>query len=72
MITKREAAIIGAYTGALLGDFADLKKYMEEILGREIVHQEFTWFAEELKEEIREKAKADFINIKVEGEKNEN
>lgn len=65
MITKREAAIISAYTGFLLGEFSEVHKYVEEILERPVwTHQ----FADEgLTALIKEKSKEDFINLNVEG-----
>lgn len=62
-MTKKEAAIITAYTGVLIGTFEDYHKYVEQLLeGPVYVH--------ELKDEgfvgtIREKAKADFVSIKI-------
>lgn len=34
-MNKREAAIISAYTGYLIGTFTELQKYAEEITGTE-------------------------------------
>ena len=61
-ITKREAAIITAYTGVVLGEWVEAKKYIDEIMGRDL----FTHELPVLVGEIHEKAKADFINLKVE------
>lgn len=62
-MNKREAAIISAYTGILIGNFADMHKYIEEKLGRSVWTHELadkiTW------EEIKQKSKEDFINIEV-------
>jgi hypothetical protein len=62
-VNKREAAIISAYTGILIGNFADMHKYIEEKLGRSVWTHELadkiTW------EEIKQKSKEDFINIEV-------
>ena len=33
-MTKREAAIITAYTGVFIGDVDELYKYVSEIMGR--------------------------------------
>ena len=62
-MTKREAAIVSAYTGILIGKFSDMHEYVEEKLGRPIwTHQ----FAEEkLFEEIKEAVKPDFISIQI-------
>ena len=61
-MTKKEAAIISAYTGYLIGEFSDFHAYAEEIMGRSIFTHELPNIAEELKE----KSKKDFISIKIE------
>lgn len=60
-MTKREAAIVSAYTGYLIGEFSDFQAYAEEILGRPIFTHEFPSIADELKE----KSKKDFMSIKI-------
>jgi hypothetical protein len=46
-VTKKEAAIVTAYTGILIGEFDEFHKYAEESLGRSIMTHEFgfkiTW-----------------------------
>lgn len=32
-MTKREAAIVSAYTGYLIGEFSDFQAYAEEVMG---------------------------------------
>lgn len=66
MITKREAAIISAYTGYLIGEFDEMHKYIQEKLERPVWTHEMA--SAELWEEIREKAKPDFISIEVRNE----
>ena len=65
-MTKREAAIVSAYTRFLIGDFSDMHKYIEEKLDRAVWTHELadkiTW------EEIKQKSKEDFINIEVCGD----
>lgn len=61
-MTKREAAIVSAYTGYLIGEFSDFHDYVEEIMGRPIFTHELLNIAVELKE----KSKKDFMNIEVE------
>ena len=61
-MTKREAAIVSAYTGYLIGKFDDFHAYAEEIMERPLFTHEFPYIAEELKE----KSKKDFISIKIE------
>ena len=39
-MTKREAAIMSAYTGFLLGEFSELQKYISEIMGRDVMTHE--------------------------------
>ena len=63
-MTKREAAIVSAYTGYLIGKFDDFHAYAEEIMGRPLFTHEFPYIAEELKA----KSKKDFISIKIEEE----
>lgn len=60
-MTKREAAIVSAYTGYLIGEFGDFHAYVEEIMGRPVFTHELPSIAEELKE----KSKADFMSIKI-------
>lgn len=62
-MTKREAAIISAYTGYLIGEFSDFHVYVEEIMERPIFTHELPSIAEDL----REKSKEDFMNIKIRG-----
>lgn len=60
-MTKREAAIVGAYTGVLLGKFSDLHEYIEEAMGRPVWTHEIAMpgFMNELKERVR----PDFLAI---------
>lgn len=60
-LTKRQAAIIGAYTGVTCGPFADIHEYAEELLGDGI--QTITFAGREFAALLKEKAKADFISI---------
>lgn len=61
-MTKREAAIITAYTGVFIGDVDELYKYVSEIMGRTVFTHEFGRMADE----IKEKAEKDFLALKVE------
>lgn len=63
-MTKREAAIVSAYTGFLLGDFGDLHAYIEEILERPVYTHELG--RSEITHLIYEKAKPDFMSLVVE------
>lgn len=61
-MTKHEAAVIMAYTGVTLlvhEDFRYFHGYVEKLMGRPV----FTHQLAELAEEIKEKAKPEFIKI---------
>ena len=60
-MTKREAAIISAYTGIMLGSFSDTHKYAEEVMGRPLFTNQFA--QNSICEELKEKSKPDFIKI---------
>lgn len=62
-MTKREAAIVTMYTGFVIGDFSEAHKYAQEIIGRSIWTHEFA--SEKFCEEIKAKAKPDFVSIKI-------
>ena len=62
-MTKREAAIVSAYTGVLIGKFSDMHKYIEEKLNRHVFIHELE--NKELCKEIKEISKQDFINIGI-------
>lgn len=63
MITKREAAIISAYTGFMLGKFSDMHEYAEQKLGRQILTHEFA--KSKIAEELREKSRKDFVSLNI-------
>ena len=60
-LTKRQAAIIGAFTGFTCGPFADIQEYADEVLGFATFTHQFgdVDFAATLKEAARQ----DFLNI---------
>lgn len=61
-LTKREAAIISAYTGYLIGEFGDMHEYVDSLPGfKGITTIGFALMADS----IREAAKADFLAIEV-------
>lgn len=62
-MTIREAAIVSAYSGFLLGKFSDLHKYIEEIMERPVWTHELG--TKKLTEEIKQKAKKDFCSLEV-------
>ncbi len=63
-MTKREAAIISAYTGYLLGDFNDLHAYIEGIMDRPVFTHELG--DKTFTDELHDKCKPDFMNLKIE------
>ena len=65
-LTKDQAAIIGAFTGFAAGPFSDIHEYAERILGRSIWTHQFA--SKELKEELRDAARADFVGIAARSE----
>ena len=66
---KKEAAIVTAYTGFLIGSFRDAHEYMQKILKRPLYTHELA--IKEIWDEIRDESKEDFLNIKVEDDTNE-
>jgi hypothetical protein len=62
-VTKREAAIITAYTGVVLGDFDVTCKYFNEIMGRPVFTHELA--RDDIADEIKEKSRADFMALEV-------
>jgi hypothetical protein len=63
-MTKREAAIVSAYTGILVGEFADCHKYIEKIMDRPVLIHELG--DKDISDRIKELAMDDFLNIKIE------
>lgn len=62
-MTRRESAIVSAYTGYLCGDFADLQAYAEEKFGGPVFTHEMgnKAFADKLRDLSRE----DFKNLDI-------
>lgn len=63
-LTRRQAAILGAYTGVLLGPVADLFAYTEELLGRPVMTHELA--DPDTQEKIEAAAKSDVLAIAAE------
>jgi hypothetical protein len=63
IMTKREAAIVSAYTGYLIGTMDELHKYIEQIMEKPIYTHELV--SEELEKLIHEKSFDDFIHLEV-------
>ena len=66
IMTKREAAIVSAYTGCLIGEFSDFHAYAEEVIGRPILEHNFSSVIKKVKD--KNKNKIDFMNIKIESD----
>ena len=60
-MTKREGAIISAYTGNLCCKFDDMHQYIEKILKRPVMTHELA--NEAIVEDIKIKSKADFMKL---------
>lgn len=60
-LTKEQAAVLGAYTGIMCGDFGSLHSYIEKVLGRPVWTHELA--DKDLVGRIKEAAKADFLSI---------
>jgi hypothetical protein len=62
-MTKREAAIVTAYTEILVGTMSNAHSYINEIMGRPVLTHEMGDKA--LWHEIKIRAKPDFMNLDV-------
>ena len=62
MLTKREAAIVSAYTGYLIGEIGELYKYLSELIGRPVYTHEIPAIADKYRSRIRQ----DFVMMEVE------
>lgn len=62
-MTKREAAIVSAYTGFLIGSFSEVHKYAEEKFGRPIWTHELG--DKEVSDKLRNLSRPDFVAIEV-------
>lgn len=60
-LTRREAAVISAYTGVLTGPFNDMHQYAEEIMERPVWSHEFG--SKDFADELARRAKPDFIAL---------
>jgi hypothetical protein len=60
-LTKREGAVLTAFTGKMIGSFSDFHEYAEEILERPIMTHEFGW--PDVWEPLKERSRPDFIRI---------
>lgn len=60
-MTKREGAIVSAFTGVLACEFSDFHAYVEEKLGRAVFTHEMA--SDKVAAEIKEASRADFIEM---------
>lgn len=60
-LTVRQGAVLSAFTGVLCGRWQDTHRYAEELFGRPVYSHEFA--SEAFADELREKARADFLAI---------
>ena len=63
-MTKRECAIVSAYTGFLCGEFDWMHTYSEMLLGRDIYSHEFA--NKDFAKELKEKSLEDFQKLGIE------
>lgn len=63
-MTRRESAIITAFTGILCGPFEAFHEYVEEVLERPVFTHEMG--SPEIAQEIKDKSKADFRQLYTE------
>ena len=65
-LTKEQAAILGAYTGILLGKISDMHEYIEKIMNRPVYTHEMSDI--ETMKEVKKRAYSDLmllINKKI-------
>jgi len=62
-MTKREAAIVAAYTGYFIGDFDEMHKYIEEKMGRPVFTHEMGH--QPTMDKLKAKCKSDFASLEV-------
>ena len=60
-MTRRESAILSAFTGVLCGPFDAMQEYVEELLGRPVFTHEMG--RKDMADEIRSRSKADFVAL---------
>ena len=60
-MTLHEKVVLSAYTGILMYSMDEVHKYIEKLLGRPVWTHELA--SEALWEQIKEKAKPDFLKI---------
>lgn len=69
-LTRRQSAIIGAYTGITVGPFSAIHEYAEEVLGRRIWTHEFA--SRKVMDELKSASFDDFMSVVYkDGDENE-
>lgn len=63
-MTEKEAAIVMAYTGIIIGSMSAFHRYAEKLIGHSIFTHEFS--SKDLMNKIKKLSKEDFIKIKIE------
>lgn len=58
-MTRREAAIVTAHTGHLVGYLGDFYKYVDELFGYNVPEKDVP----HMLDEIKERSKKDFYNL---------
>lgn len=59
--TKKEAAIISAFTGIMVGEFKDFHEYVENLFGYSIFTHQFA--DKSFAEKIKELSRPDFMKL---------
>jgi hypothetical protein len=62
-MTKYEAAVVSAYTGYMLGDFEDMQKYAEKLMGQQLSTIAFA--SPSFVAELKAAAQKDFVNLNI-------
>lgn len=60
-MTKREGAIISAFSGILCGNFASLQEYADEVMGYPTFTHQFG--NKKFVDKLKEKSRNDFIEL---------
>lgn len=60
-LTREQAAVLSAFTGVMMGEWADFQEYAERLLGRAVFTHEFA--QDTLSAQIREAARDDFMAL---------
>ncbi len=60
-MTRRESAVMSAFTGIMCGPFSAMHEYVEEVMGRPVWTHEMG--SREFAENLKKLAEADFLAI---------